>query len=320
MPDSAPPRPAASADDVARADELILARSLAAVGRRRAMGMHFYGHFVGIAGGWADGGRSQLRLEGEPAGVGSPDVSNVALATLADLALGAAIRSWLDKGARLGTVTFTVQHPAAPVQGPLIADGRALFIADGRGTAQCTLSTSDGPVAQAQGWFSALPAPEGRALGFLPWERAEQSTTPAPSFDELDDQEAQAVAAARAAGRRAAERGTAVSHELLAFDWGAGAEGRAHGTLTIGPELANRVGHLQGGVVYGAAALAAAQAVGRPPSAIVDGHYQFLRPGDGERLTAEATVARRGRSVAFVESRLSVDGALIGLGLFTVRP
>jgi acyl-coenzyme A thioesterase PaaI-like protein len=282
--------------------------------------MHFYGHFVGIAGGWAEGGRSHLRLEGEPAGVGSPDVSTVALATLADLALGAAIRSWLDKGARLGTVTFTVQHPAAPVQGPLVADGRALFVADGRGAAQCSVSTPDGAVAQAQGWFSALPAPDGRALGVLPWERGEQSPVPPPSLDDLDEREARAVSAARAAGQRAAMHGTAVSHELLAFDWDAASDGRALGKLAIGPELSNRVGHLQGGVLYGAAAVAAARAAGLPPSAILDGHYQFLRPGDGECLTAEATVARRGRSVAFVESRLAVDGALIGLGLFTVRP
>lgn len=320
MPDSAPPAPAASADDLAHADDLILARSLAAVGRRRVAGMHFYGHFVGIAGGWAEGGRSRLHLEGEPDGVGSPDVSAVALATLADLALGAAIRSWLDKGARLGTVTFTVQHPATPVQGPLVADGTALFVADGRGAAQCTLSTPDGAVAQAQGWFGALPPPAGRVLDLLPWERAEPASVPPPSLAELDDREARAVAAARAAGQRAAAHGTAVSHELLAFDWGATPEGRARGTLAIGPELANRVGHLQGGVLYGAAALAAAQVVGVSPSAIIDGHYQFLRPGDGEHLTAEAAVARRGRSVAFVESRLSVDGSLVGLGLFTVRP
>jgi len=309
-----------SGADLARADELILARSLAAVGRRRALGMHFYGHFLGIADGWAGDGRSGLRLEGEPRGVGSADVSGVAIATLADLALGAAIRSRLDKGTRLGTVTFTVQHPAAPVQGPLVAEGQALFVAERRGTAQCVISSGDRPVAQAQGWFSALPAPAGRTLALLPWERDDPPEIATPAPDDLDQDEVRAVAAARAAGRRAALGGTAVSHELLPFEWEAPTEGGIRGVLPIGPELANRVGHLQGGVVYGAAAVAAARAIGLPPSCVMDGHYQFLRPADGAYLTADATVTRRGRSVIFAESRLSVDGTLVGLGLFTARP
>ena len=127
------------------------------------------------------------------------------------------------------------------------------------------------------------------------------------------------MAAAVAAGERAARRGTAISDELLPFGWESPAEGRTSGTLRIGPELANRVGHVQGGALYGAAALAATRALDLPEARLLDGHYQFLRPADGTVLVAQAAVLRRGRRAAFVEARLQVENKLVGSGLFGFR-
>ena len=124
---------------------------------------------------------------------------------------------------------------------------------------------------------------------------------------------------ALAAGQRARERGTSISEELLHFRWEDAPEWHASGELTNGPELANRVGHIQGGALYGAAASAAARALGAPLDTLVDGHYQFLRVADGALLRGEARVLRRGRLAAFVESRLSVDGKAVGFGLFSFR-
>jgi len=59
--------------------------------------------------------------------------------------------------------------------------------------------------------------------------------------------------------------------------------------------------------------------LGAPTSAILEGHYQFIRPADGAILHGEGTVLRRGRMGAFVESRLEVDGKLVGAGLFSFR-
>ena len=300
--------------------DAVLERALAAVGRTRALGMHFYGHFIGITGDVPADGRARLRLAGEPDGVGAAAVSPVALATVADLALGAAIRSRLEPGARLGTVTLSVHHPGSPVPGPLEAVATALEVVASHGTVRCSIVAAGRAVAQAQGWFAALPPPPGAELRPLPWERAEPPQIDVPSPSELDEQEATAVAAARAAGPRAGGRGTAVSQEILALAWDAPPAGRSRGTLRIGPELANRVGHIQGGALYGAAALAAAQALDAPGAVLADGHYQFLRPADGSILTAEGNAVRRGRSVAFVEAGLHVDDALVGVGLFSFRP
>ena len=301
------------------ASDVVLERALRAVGLTRALGLHFHGHFVGIAGKPPVDGVARLELEGEPPGVGTLAVSPVALVTVADLAIGAAIRSRLWPGARLGTATLSVQHPVGDVAGPLVADATTLWVRDNQGTGRCTVSAAGEPVAQAQGWFAALPAPRERDIGLMPWEYAEPPAVEPPRLEDLDEREAAAVAAARAAGERAEARGTAVSEELLVFEWQESEDGRASGTLRIGPELGNRVGHVQGGALYGAAALAATQALGAADAVLSDGYYQFLRPADGSILVGEGAVVRRGRSAAFVESRLFVDDAIVGAGLFAFR-
>ena len=111
---------------------------------------------------------------------------------------------------------------------------------------------------------------------------------------------------------------TAVSDELLNFEWQT-EPGHARGTLNVGPELGNRVGHVQGGALFGAAAAAAEQAVGVPEARLLDGHYQFLRPADGQTLAASGELLRRGRRGAYAQARLSMEGRLVGIGLFGFR-
>lgn len=300
-------------------DDAVLARALRAVGRMRALGLHFYGHFIGVTGQLPSVGRARLTLEGEPSGVGAAAVSPAALATLADLALSATVRSKVAPGARLGTVTLALQHPPGDMAGPIVADASVLQVEDGFGTAQCTLQSADVAIGAGQASFALLPAPVGKALRLTPWEQRDPPAVVVPALDDLNEREAAAVIAARAAGQRAAVHGTAVSQELLAFRWRASPEGRSSGTLEIGPELDNRVGHVQGGVLYGAAAAVAIQALEAPEAALADGYYQFLRPADGLILSGEGAVIRGGRRAAFVEARLAVDETPVGIGLFSFR-
>jgi acyl-coenzyme A thioesterase PaaI-like protein len=298
----------------------VLERALLAVGRTRALGLHFYGNFVGIGGSPGGLGASRLSTDGEPPGVGAPGVSAVALATVADLAVGSAIRSHLEIGARMATATLSIQHPTHPVDGPVLGLGDAEAAAGEQQSGRAVLVDPRGrPVGYAQGWFAALPPPPGWVQRPLPWEYEEPPPVSVPTMDDLDEAEAAAVAAALAAGERTRERGTSISEELLNFQWDAADEGRASGVLKNGPELANRVGHIQGGALYGAAAIVAARALGVPLTHLVDGHYQFLRIADGALLNGEATVLRRGRLASFVEAQLSVDGKAVGYGLFSFR-
>src|SRR3954470_5341225 len=109
----------------ARTTDPVLERALLAVGRTRALGLHFYGNFVGIGGAPAPLGTSRLSIDGEPPGIGAPGVSAVALATVADLAVGSAIRSHLEIGARMATATLSLQHPTEAVNGPVVGRGEA---------------------------------------------------------------------------------------------------------------------------------------------------------------------------------------------------
>jgi acyl-coenzyme A thioesterase PaaI-like protein len=298
----------------------VLDRALLAVGRTRALGLHFYGNFVGIGGAPTPLGTSRLTIDGEPPGIGAPGVSAVALATVADLAIGSAIRSHLEVGARMATATLSIQHPIVPVDGPVTGIGDAEDTAGDQKSGRCVLLAPNGrPVGYAQGWFAALPPPAGWVQRPLPWEWASPPTFDVPAREALDAPEESALVAALAAGDRARRRGTSISEELLHFRWHPAVEGKAAGELTNGPELANRVGHIQGGALYAAAAIVAAQALGAPLTRLVDGHYQFLRIADGALLHGEASVLRRGRLASFVEAQLSVDGKAVGYGLFSFR-
>src|SRR4051812_50012612 len=89
----------------------VLERALLAVGRTRALGLHFYGNFVGIGGSPGSVGTSRLSIDGEPPGVGVPGVSAVGLATRADLTVGPGVFSSLTGRGQGGPGTPPSQHP-----------------------------------------------------------------------------------------------------------------------------------------------------------------------------------------------------------------
>lgn len=299
------------------ADDVVLERALRAIGRMRSHGLNFYGQFLGIKGRAGDG-TSNLEIPGEPPSVGAPEVSIPALAVLADLTLSASMRGFLDPGMRTVTVAMSIQHPHAGIAGPVTAEAAAVRAGEGFATASGTLVSSNWPIGRAEGLFALAEAPEGFSRGMSPWEERANPLEP-PTMEELTELEADAVNAAILAAQRAVEHGTAVSQELLPFAWQEREADHAAGTLQIGSALANRAGHIQGGLLYGAGALAATQALGVKEAVLGTGHYQFHRPADGGTLAAEATVLRRGKTVAFVEARIRVDEQVVGVGLYTFR-
>jgi len=306
------------------------ASAIAAVARTRAHGMHYFGQILGIRPRPADGGPTGPELAPD-CSVTPGAVPPVALAALADLAMGSAVRTAVGDGRRLGTVTMALHHIAAVVIAPVSSAAHLVWIDEDQRHALARVDCIDARgvlVAAGQGWFTSLPAPTGVPLRPLPWEFDELPAVPPVAADELEHREQAAVEATRRAAGRARTRGTSVSEELTALDWDATApEGTARGSLRIGPEMTNRVGHLQGGALYGIGLAAAARAVGSldgsadRSAALVpaDGSWQFLAPGDGEALVAEAVVRRAGRRTAFASVTLTVDGRDVGAGQFAFR-
>jgi hypothetical protein len=80
-----------------------------------------------------------------------------------------------------------------------------------------------------------------------------------------------------------------------------------------------RVGQMQGGALYGAAAVAAAAAVGDGWQ-ISSGYVQYLRPVDAARVSLRSRMIRRGRRAAFSDVLVAAEGRDALIGHCTHRP
>ncbi|MGH8869913.1 MAG: acyl-CoA thioesterase domain-containing protein [Actinomycetes bacterium] len=296
-------------------------RALVAVARTRALGMHFYGHFLGIGAPGGAGERLVLDPQTSPGTgcAGSPGE----LASLADLAMGSAVRSALGAGLRLGTTSLSLHHLREPAPGRLTATARVLWSTGdpGDGHTHCTVEDSGGqPVLAAHGWFVVLPSPDGRVLAPLPWESDADVALPVLVPDDLDAQEREAVAEVQSLETQARARTCSVAALLTeprALE--EREDGALCGVVPVTRAVGNRVGHVQGGALYGIAA-AAAEAVMGPEWALSDGYAQYLRPADGREMGVQARSLRRGRRAGFTEVTLSVREKAVVTARFTHRP
>ncbi|MDP9460437.1 MAG: hypothetical protein M3Q22_09370, partial [Actinomycetota bacterium] len=72
---------------------------------------------------------------------------------------------------------------------------------------------------------------------------------------------------------------------------------------------------VQGGILYGAAALGARRLMPDGMS-LAEGHLSFLAPADGGLLGVQSRALRSGRRASFAESRLWVGDQLVATGEF----
>lgn len=293
-------------------------RALESVASTRAVGPHFFGNFVGITGLPREPGRSRLHLDVEPGSAPGGYISPVALATVADLTMSASIRAVLGPQRRLGTITMALHHLEPVVVGPLTTEAVAsrVEVDEERGFARCDLLDLGGVlVAAAEAWFVAMPTPPGRTLGPVPWELPDDVPVPPVTEGGLEPHERAAVGACVAAAHRAQAAGTSVLEELLAGTWSTAGEDAVSGELPMGPAHVNRGGHVQGGVLYGAA-VAGARRVVAEEMVLAEGHLSFLAPADGDALVVESRALRHGKRTSFAESRLRVGDRLVATGEF----
>lgn len=296
-------------------------RALDSVARARSVGPHFFGNFIGISGRPAIDGCACLELAVEPDAAPGGQISATAVATVADLTMTAAIRDRVGRQNRLGTITLVVHHLQPVVRGPVRTEAVATRVEldEKRGFARCEVRDRAGTlVAVSDGWFVAMPVARGQRLGPVAWELPPDTPVPPVPETELQPDERSAVEACAAAADRAATAGTSVVDELLAMAWTATVEGGVRGELGVGLQHVNRGGHVQGGVLYGAAALGAKRVVAEGMQ-LAEGHVSFLAPADGRTLVVESSVLRHGGRTSFAESRLTVDDRLVATGMFTLH-
>jgi len=284
-------------------------RALRAVARHRAMGLHFLGHYLGIEGldrdvrDGADDAASWLLLAAREPG---EQVDDVALGVFVDLAMGQAVRARLDRGMRLATSSLVLHRAPGPIERPVRARAEVDWLEDrasgGNAAVRFEVSDERGRLAATgSGSFVTLPADDDTNVSIVDWSRGDEATPLARQ--DLTPHEAAAVAAVESAAPRGAE----TSDGLLDLTWSEVSQDTLSGELMVGPQHDNRVGDLQGGLVFGIGATAARRLCeGR--RRIVDGQVLYLRPAGHGPLQITATLLRRGRRVSFVRVVLQSRG------------
>lgn len=289
--------------------DAIRQRTLRALARNRIPGYNFAGNFLDLQCRRFDRGGVVFDLEPGPHCIEADGrVYLGAVTFLADMALAAASRAFVDPSARTATLLLRMDFTGAEARGRLTAEASS----DGFSSrtelpqANCTgiLRGAAGEIAKISGTWVKPPAPGGRPLDPLPWERTVPVAPPVLTSADLDAAEKAVVRRVERALRNAHHGG------FLRHLWGPKvlhARRGAASRFSMGLHVGNRVGHVQGGLSLN---LALATAIGAVP------HYPlltsvsawYISPGQGKALTSRATVLQKGRNVAVVRTELYAPG------------
>ncbi len=284
----------------------IRAQLLRGIAGNRIAGLHFPGYFLGIEWGEITGDSAQVAIAGGPHccdARGEVDVA--ALAIVADTALASTARLGLAPGARLATIHLQMQFTGAPATGRISAEARLLGLSAGSALRQSlsstVLSAQGQPVCHASGEFVLLDPPAGVKLAPLPWQSATPATTASVDERALEAHERAILRAGDDALVQASPQAAFIQHF-----WGGSPRRTAYGAsnrVAIGPHLGNRVGHVQGGILFGVAANTAREAV---PAGMMLSNVSawYISPGHGKSLAVKSRVVHAGRSVAVIRTEI----------------
>lgn len=300
---------------------LIRESVLLALARDRTPGWSFTGHFQAIR--WPRIGADSMTVT-MPVGPQCIDaqgrVEPAALLVLFDAALASPTRIALSPGTRMATTQLSAQFHGVAARdevsvesafdGATQAGGLQQLLATG------TLTSRGRKVISGSGAFVQLPPPSSAGeMAPLPWQRKNVVEPPALTSDQLDARESAILAACDAAlaAEDALGAGSASSTFLKRF-WGIAPATSRDGAaclLKVGPQLANRVGHVQGGILMGAAAETAKMAAPDHP-VLSNIAAWFIAPGRGETLLVSSRIIHAGRSLAVVRTGITgTDGARV---------
>lgn len=286
-----------------RARTAIRRRTLAAIAANRTPGLHFAGHFLDFEWRMADKQHATVAMR-TAAHCAAPDGAThlIPLSVLADTALATATRLQLRPGARQATIQMHLQFTGVAPRGNLVAD--ADFHQFTRGSARQLLSTATicsrgRPVCHATGAFMALPAPTGVRLAPLPWQRGVTARTEPLDEQYLTPAEQRILRRCDTALEQAAANGSFIGH--FWDDEQHSADARSGRRIAVDDHITNRVGHVQGGILFGLAATGSISAAPRQ-MALSNISAWFIRAGQGSHLTVKSRLLHTGRTTAVVQT------------------
>ena len=280
-----------------------------ALALNRTPGYNFAGNFLELHCRRSDRGGVVFDVEPGPHCVDTDGKMNLGAVTfLADMALAAASRMFVDPSARTATLLLSIDFTGVEARGRLTAKARSDGFSSRTALPQANcvgnICTVHGEIARMSGTWVKPPAPGGRALDPLPWERKEPVAVPMLSPADLDPFENSVMHRVEQALRNT-HHGS-----FLRNLWGpkvrhipSGAASR----FTPGLHVGNRVGHVQGGLLLNLALVTAIGAAPHHPLLTAVSAW-FISPGQGKSLTSRATVLQKGRNVAVVRTEVFAAG------------
>jgi len=283
--------------------DFIRTRVLRAIAANREPGYHFAGNFLAISFDEMDEHQAALSMrEGPHVAAADGQIEMAALSILADLALAGAIRGALQRSTRLATVNMQLQFTGARRAGPLTArsefHGYFRNSAAQQGITRMAMHNEQDQVCIGSAAFMVLEPPPGFKLPPLRPYREPPPGTPLLAAEELNQSETQILGRADAALITAQKTGTPFLRNFWQFRTRKNRDG-ASASLQNGAHVGNRVGHVQGGVLFGLAEAAARAAL--PPHWVLSAITAcYLTPGEGATLTAHAKIVHQGSRTAVV--------------------
>lgn len=299
---------------VAAASTAIRRRIISGLSENRLPGFHFPGYFLGLE--WpriSKDGLAETMPDGPHCRTADGSIALTAFGVLLDTALATAPRLRIRRGVRQATVHLHAQFTGQPIRGKLSARARLESFSSGGAVREALSSASIHAggklVCHATGSFVVLPPPPGVRLAPLPWQRKSGERAPPLKLEDLGSDEHAILVACESALRR-----TDARHAFVDRFWSAPPQLTANGTrcrVKIGPQHGNRVGHVQGGLLLGLAAVNAQAAAPRHPRLSALSAW-FIRPGQGRSLAIRSQRFHEGQSFAGIRTEIrNSDGTLV---------
>jgi acyl-coenzyme A thioesterase PaaI-like protein len=279
---------------------------LRALALNRTPGYHFTGHFLDVSHDRVsvESARTSMKV-GAHCSDRNGGIDYGALAVFADLSMAANVRAGHDLATRLATATLNMNFTGAPMTTRIEAQTSLqgyLLNSTGRQAAAVFTVRAGGQVSCfGTGAFMVLDPPKGQTLHARRL-RTEQDEEVAPleeselAGDELAILQGADDALSTRDGEAFIRRFWGISTQSLAD--------RAAGTLKNGPQVSNRVGHVQGGVTM-ALGIATAQAALPSNWMLSAVSAWFVGPCEGELIEAQSDIVHQGKLTSVVRTRIT---------------
>ena len=290
-------------------DSEIRTHVLRSLALNRAAGYHFTGNFLNLSHDCvsAENARTSMHV-GPHCAEENGNLNYGAVAVFADLSVAANVRAGHDLATRLATVSMNMNFTGAPITGRIKAStclqGYLVNSAGRQGAGEFTLSANGQRICFGNATFMVLAPPEGMTL-YARQLRREQDAEVAPLLenDLVGDEHTILRCAADAIAAR--ETGAFI-HGFWNISTQQLPNGAA-GELKNGPQVSNRVGHVQGGITMGLG-IATAEVALSAKWMLSAVSAWFISPCEGQFIKTRSKIIHQGRLTSVVRTQITGQG------------